>query len=274
MARLVEDWRRRGRKVGLVPTMGALHEGHVSLVRAAHRRCDRVITTIFVNPTQFGPAEDLDRYPRTPAADRRMLEASGCDVLFAPTAAEIYPPGFDTWIEPGRLARILEGATRPGHFRGVATVCHRLFTICRPHEAFFGAKDFQQTVVLKQMCRDLGLDLKLKVLPTMRDSDGLALSSRNRYLTDRERRVALALPRALEAAADRLASGRATPAAAAQTGRRALALVRGLRLDYFVVCQADTLHEPAPHGRDVVILAAVWVGKTRLIDNRRVRLNS
>lgn len=269
-----EQWRRRGLTVGLVPTMGALHRGHMALVEAARKECDRVIATIFVNPTQFGRHEDLGRYPRTPAPDRRLLEAAGCDLLFAPRAAAMYPAHFDTWVSPGDLGLILEGASRPGHFRGVATVCLKLFTICRPHLAYFGQKDFQQTVVLRRLCSDLNLDLKLRVRPTVRDSDGLALSSRNRYLSSQERQIALSLPRALSMQATRLRQGATTPGRAERAGRQSLQHVRGLKLDYFVVRDAVTLKEPSPGARNLVLLAAVRVGGTRLIDNIRVRLNS
>lgn len=270
--RQVERWRQDGLKVGLVPTMGALHEGHLSLIRAARRQCDRIITSIFVNPTQFGPKEDLNKYPRPFKRDLTLLRDANCDLVFAPPPADMYPAGFDTYVVPGELATILEGKSRPGHFRGVATVCLKLFTICKPHIAYFGQKDFQQTVVLQRMVADLNLDLKLSILPTVRERDGLALSSRNVYLSDAERETALAISRTLRATADLLRSGNATPAQAERKGLSTLNRVRGLLPDYFVVRNALTLAEPTRADRRLVILAAARVGKTRLIDNLPVRL--
>jgi pantoate--beta-alanine ligase len=274
ITRQVEEWRDRGLTVGLVPTMGALHRGHLALVATARRQCDRVIATIFVNPTQFGRTEDLSRYPRTPAVDQRLLRSAGCDLLFSPTPAAMYPAGYDTWVDPGELGSILEGASRPGHFRGVATVCLKLFNICRPHLAYFGQKDFQQTAVLRALCRDLDVDVKLRICPTVRDADGLALSSRNRYLTPNERQIALALPQTLARQARRLRGGTVSPAGAEREGRRLLADVRGMKLDYFVVREPISLGRPTPEARRLVLLAAVKVGRTRLIDNILVRLNS
>jgi pantoate--beta-alanine ligase len=272
--RQVENWRRRGLTVGLVPTMGALHRGHMALVDAARRQCDRVIATIFVNPAQFDRPGDLRRYPLTAASDRRLLHEAGCDLLFAPTPGAMYPAGYDTWVDPGEQGGILEGAARPGHFRGVATVCLKLFTICRPHTAYFGQKDFQQTVVLRSLCRDLNLDLKLKVRPTVRDPDGLALSSRNRFLSPRERQIALTLPGALSKQAKRLRMGATSPRGAERAGCRSLSKVSGLKLDYFVVREPVRLEVPAPGARHLVLLAAASVGRTRLIDNLHVSLNS
>ena len=271
--RLVEKHRAAGRRVGLVPTMGALHEGHASLVRRARRECDVVVVSIFVNPTQFGPREDFSRYPRTLGNDLKLLRREGCDLVFAPSVRDMYPEGFGTMVVPGPLASELEGAHRPGHFAGVATVCVKLFTICKPHRAYFGAKDYQQALVVEQVAHHLNLDLRVVMCPTRRDLDGLALSSRNRFLSAAEREVALALPRAIREAARVLRSGRATPRAAQRRGRAALSRVKGLVPDYFEVRQADTLLPCSPKDRRVVILAAARVGKTRLIDNLRVFLN-
>jgi pantoate--beta-alanine ligase len=225
--------------VGLVPTMGAFHEGHLSLFRAAREECDVVVVSLFVNPAQFAPQEDLDRYPRDEQRDAQLAEEAGVDILFVPSADEIYRPGFQTWVEVEELGRVLEGEFRPGHFRGVATVCLKLFNVVRPGRAYFGQKDAQQAAVIRQMVRDLGLDLDLqiRVCPTVRDPDGLALSSRNAYLSPAERERALALPRALRA--------------------NDATLLDGLAVDYFET--AD--FEPR------VLAAAVRVGKTRLIDN-------
>ena len=224
-------------EIGLVPTMGAFHEGHLSLFRAARAENELVVASLFVNPAQFGADEDLEHYPRDEERDTRLAEEAGVDVLFVPAPEEIYPPGFQTWVEVEQLGAILEGEHRPGHFRGVATVCLKLFNLVRPRRAYFGQKDAQQAAVLKQMVRDLAVTVEIRVLPTVRDGDGLALSSRNAYLSPEEREAARSLPRAL-AARDR-------------------ALLDGLEVDYFE--EAD--FEPR------VLVAAVRVGDTRLIDN-------
>jgi pantoate--beta-alanine ligase len=232
---------RGGRGVGLVPTMGAFHDGHLSLFRAARTECDVVVVSLFVNPAQFRPGEDLGRYPRDEARDARLAEEAGIDLLFVPAAEELYPPGFQTWVEVEELGGILEGAARPGHFRGVATICLKLFNIVRPQRAYFGQKDAQQAAVVRRLVRDLDLELEVRVLPVVRDEDGLALSSRNAYLTPEERAAARALPRAL----------------ATRDPERARELLAGLDVDYVEV--AD--FEPP------VLAGAVRVGDTRLIDN-------
>src|SRR5574340_160591 len=243
----------RGASVGLVPTMGAFHEGHVSLIRAARAENERLVVSLFVNPAQFGLAEDLARYPRDEARDAAIAQAEGVDALLAPSAEEMYPAGFATWVDVGALGTILEGAVRPGHFRGVATVCLKLFELVQPTRAYFGRKDAQQVAVLRQMVRDLDLPLALRVLPTIRAADGLALSSRNAQLSPEERTSALALPRALEAGlAAHRAGGDAVAAAEA-----VLAAEPGLTVDY--VAQAD-LDGPT-------LTLAVRAGRTRLIDN-------
>jgi pantoate--beta-alanine ligase len=224
-------------EIGLVPTMGAFHEGHLALFRAARGENEVVVASLFVNPAQFGEGEDLERYPRDEERDTRLAEDAGVDVLYVPAADEFYPPGFETWVEVERLGSILEGTQRPGHFRGVATVCLKLFNLVRPRRAYFGQKDAQQVAVVRRMVRDLAVPVEIRVVPTTRDEDGLALSSRNVYLSPEERERALALPRAL-AARDR-------------------SLLKGLEVDYFE--EADL--EPR------VLAAAVRVGKTRLIDN-------
>ena len=229
--------------VGLVPTMGALHAGHEALIAAADRDCDTVVVSLFVNPAQFDEDADLAAYPRDEARDAELAAAAGADVLFVPDAAEIYPPGFQTWVDVEELSRGLEGDHRPGHFRGVATICLKLFNIVRPRAAYFGQKDAQQLAVVRRLVRDLDLDIEIRSVPTVRDADGLALSSRNALLSPREREAALALPRAL-ATRD--------PAAA----RTALALA-GLAVDYVEVADFDP----------PVLAAAVRVGRTRLIDN-------
>jgi pantoate--beta-alanine ligase len=227
----------RDTEIGLVPTMGAFHEGHLALFRAAREENELVVASLFVNPAQFAEGEDLARYPRDEARDAELAEEAGVDVLFVPPAEEIYPPGFETWVDVERLGAMLEGEHRPGHFRGVATVCLKLFNLVRPQRAYFGQKDAQQVAVIRRMVRDLAVPVEIRVVPTVRDPDGLALSSRNAYLSPEERSQALALPRAL-AARDR-------------------SELDGLEVDYFE--EAD--FEPR------VLAAAVRVGSTRLIDN-------
>lgn len=224
-------------EIGLIPTMGAFHEGHLALLRAAREENALVVASLFVNPAQFGEGEDLARYPRDEARDAELAKEAGVDVLYVPEVAEIYPPGFETWVEVERLGAVLEGEYRPGHFRGVATVCLKLFNLVRPRRAYFGQKDAQQVAVVRRMVRDLAVPVEIRVVPTVRDADGLALSSRNAYLSPEEREHALALPRAL-AARDR-------------------SELDGLEVDYFE--EAD--FEPR------VLAAAVRVGSTRLIDN-------
>lgn len=272
-ARALEDeaasWRRGGRRVALVPTMGALHAGHLGLVERARRDCDTLVVSVFVNPSQFAPGEDLARYPRAFEADERACRGAGVDVLFAPAAGEIYPPGFCTWVDPGGPALPLEGRIRPGHFRGVATVVLRLFEIARPDLAVFGQKDAQQVAVVLRMVRDLGLPVQVVVAPTVREADGLALSSRNRYLTPRQRAQAPALHRALEAAAALHARGERRAARLRQAVRRALASARGLKTEYAEVVDAETFARLADAGHErALLVAAARLGRVRLIDNR------
>jgi pantoate--beta-alanine ligase len=232
---------RRGGAIGFVPTMGAFHDGHLSLFRAARRESDVVVVSLFVNPAQFASGEDHDRYPRDEEGDIARAEEAAVDILFAPAADELYPPGFQTWVEVEELGRGLEGEFRPGHFRGVATVCLKLFNLVRPTRAYFGQKDAQQAAVIRRMVRDLAVPVEIRVLPTVRDQDGLALSSRNAWLSPEEHERALALPRAL----------------ATRDPLTARDLLRDLDVDYVEV--AD--FEPK------VLAAAVRVGATRLIDN-------
>ena len=230
---------------GLVPTMGALHEGHVALLRAARQENQTVVMSLFVNPSQFDERTDLDAYPRDEARDFEIAETEGVDVVFAPTANELYPPGFASWVDPGETGA--EGAARPGHFRGVATVCLKLFNLVRPERAYFGQKDAQQLAVIRRLVRDLNVPVKIRAVPTVRDTDGLALSSRNRRLSAAERERALGLPRALASAA-----GEADPVAAARGS------LNGLEPEYVEVLDL---------GDAKVLAAAVRVGSTRLIDN-------
>ena len=232
---------RAGSTIGLVPTMGSFHEGHLALFRAARDENDIVVVSLFVNPAQFDEAGDLAAYPRDEARDAGLAEEAGVDVLFAPEAAELYPSGFQTWVEVEELGSMLEGRFRPGHFRGVATICAKLFNIVRPHRAYFGQKDAQQTAVVRRLVRDLDIPVEIRVCPTVRDQDGLALSSRNSRLSAPEREAALALPRAL----------------ATRDPARARELLNGLEVDYLEVADFDPK----------VLAAAVRDGKTRLIDN-------
>ena len=264
---MAEACRGVARPLGLVATMGALHRGHLELVRRARGECAAVAASVFVNPAQFGAGEDLARYPRDLGRDLALLEAEGVDLVFVPALAEIYPPGFDTWIEPGAVASRLEGAARPGHFRGVATVVAKLFNIVGPERAYFGQKDGQQIAVIGQLVRDLNLGVELAVVPTVRDGDGLALSSRNAYLTGEQRAAAAVLYRALRAAAELRAAGVRDGARLRAEVRRVLEgerLVDGV--DYVSVADAETLEEVEWVTGRVMVSAAVWFGGTRLID--------
>ncbi len=237
--------------VALVPTMGAYHDGHLALFALARAESDVVVASLFVNPAQFADAADLAAYPRDEARDARLAADAGVDVLFAPAGDELYPPGYETWVDVGATGQALEGAFRPGHFRAVATVCLKLFNIVRPQRAYFGQKDAQQAAVVKQMVRDLHLDLAVRVLPTVRSADGLALSSRNTRLSETERAQALVLPRALEAGRAAFRRG-SDPFAAARV------LLNGLPTDYLEIARFDG---------QLVLAAAVRIGETRLIDN-------
>lgn len=259
-------WREAGQTIALVPTMGALHAGHMALVEAARIEADRVVTSIFVNPLQFGPNEDLDRYPRQEAEDASLLEQHGCDLIWLPTADQLYPPGFATSISVSGVSERWDGAARPGHFAGVATVVAKLFTSVRPDLAFFGEKDFQQLAVIRRMEADLGLGVAVRGVPTVRDADGLALSSRNAYLSPDQRTRALALPKALKQAREAILGGEPVEAVL-DDARRSLSEAGFSRIDYVALVDTATL-EPldAPSGEMRLIAAAV-IGSTRLIDN-------
>lgn len=263
----IGTWRKNSHAIALVPTMGALHEGHLSLVKLARRKADRVVVSIFVNPTQFGPTEDLARYPRDEAGDAAKLAATGADVVWAPDVAEMYPEGFSVSVKPGTAALPLEGTFRPHHFGGVTTVCCKLFNQVTPDVAIFGEKDFQQLAVLRQMVRDLDMPLKLIGAPTKREKDGLALSSRNAYLTAEERKVAPTLNAAIKELAASVAAGK--PVAASIEAAKKRVLAAGFAsIDYITVADAGTLSEVAKRqDAPMRVLAAAWLGKTRLIDN-------
>ena len=256
-----------GRIVGLVPTMGALHEGHLSLVREARKRCAPVVVSIFVNPKQFGPQEDFTAYPRALEADKEKLEALGVELLFAPEAAEMYPQGFKTWVSVEGLSERLEGQSRPGHFRGVTTVVLKLLETVRPRLAYFGRKDAQQARIIRQMAADLNLDAEIVVCPIVRETDGLALSSRNAYLKPEERRAAIVLYRALDAARREIAAGE-------RNAPRLQAVMRGVlraeplaATDYAEIVDADTFEPVTRVQGSTLALLAVRIGGTRLIDN-------
>jgi pantoate--beta-alanine ligase len=255
--------------VALVPTMGALHSGHMALIAEARKRADAVVTTIFVNPTQFGEGEDFGRYPRREAVDVEMLRKAGCDLLWAPSVDDVYPQGFATSVSVGGLTELWEGEVRPGHFDGVATVVAKLLLAVRPDVALFGEKDFQQLAVIRRMVADLGLPVEVVGVPTVREPDGLALSSRNAYLSADERKQAVALPRALEAARTAIRSG--APIAETLHGAHASLRNAGFsRIDYFALVDAATLQSLEEARGDMRLIAAAVIGTTRLIDNLAV----
>ncbi|TGE09273.1 pantoate--beta-alanine ligase [Hymenobacter fodinae] len=263
-----ETWRREGQRVGLVPTMGALHEGHLQLVRAAAQECDVVVVSIFVNPTQFNNPEDYRLYPRLPEADAELLEPAGCTALFLPSVEEMYPRPTVLHFDFGSLERVMEGAHRPGHFNGVATVVSKLFHLCRPHRAYFGQKDFQQVAIVRQLVQDLSFDLELVAFPTIREADGLAMSSRNRRLTPEARTVAPMLYQALQQA-ERLVHEQATPDAVRVAVSELLGQEPSITLEYFEVADAETLQpvsEWQPE-QTVALCIAAHLGGVRLIDN-------
>ena len=267
----VRHWRGEGLRVAFVPTMGNLHAGHVSLIEAARRHGDRFVASIFVNPMQFGPNEDFAHYPRTPAQDARMLADAGCDLMFMPDVAEIYPNGSEraTRVDVPGLSSMLDGEFRPGHFEGVATVVAKLFHIVEPDVAVFGEKDFQQLTIIRRMVADLCLAVSIIAAPTVREPDGLAMSSRNQYLSDEERRTAPVIHRALLAAVERLRAGDRDFAAIERIGLEALERA-GLRPDYFSVRRADDLNVPNADARHLVVLTAARLGRARLIDNLQI----
>lgn len=252
--------------LALVPTMGALHEGHLTLVREGRRRADRVAATIFVNPLQFGANEDLSRYPRQEEQDLALLEREGCDLVWLPTPDQLYPAGFATTVSVSGVSERWDGAARPGHFAGVATVVAKLLIACAPHVALFGEKDFQQLAVIRRMVADLGLPVEIVGVPTVRDSDGLALSSRNAYLTPEQRTQALALPRELRRAAERIEAGEPVAAVLAEA-EGALREAGFAKIDYVALVDAGSLEPLDAPSDEMRLLAAATLGTTRLIDN-------
>lgn len=269
MQRASDALRRAGKRIAVVPTMGALHEGHLALLREARRRADAVIATLFVNPAQFGEGEDLDRYPRNRERDSALAADAGADILFTPDPAAMYGPGYQTWVTVEDVARALEGAARPGHFRGVATVVAKLFIITTPQYAVFGQKDAQQVVVVRRLIRDLGFGIELVVVPTVREPDGLALSSRNVSLSPEQRKEAPLLYAALCLAGEMIRTGERNAAAIIRAMHTTIGSRSGGTIDYLSVADADTLRELAqiPAGSTVLVSLAVRFGATRLIDN-------
>ena len=270
---LTGQWRGAGQRVAMVPTMGALHAGHMALIDAARTQAGKVIATIFINPLQFGPAEDLARYPRQEDADFALLKAHGCDAVWLPTIEDIYPPGFATTVSVAGVSERWDGEARPGHFAGVATVVARLLIAVQPDVALFGEKDFQQLAVIRRMASDLGLPVEIVGVPTVRDADGLALSSRNAYLTPEQRAQAVALPLALQEARGSIAAGEHILVSTLLAVARAKLADAGFTVvDYLALVDAETL-EPLDHASGKMrLIAAATIGKTRLIDNISVEM--
>jgi pantoate--beta-alanine ligase len=267
MQKVCRDLRMAGSVLGFVPTMGALHEGHLSLVRRARSECDTIVASIFVNPLQFAPGEDFAKYPRTFEEDCRLLELERVDVLFAPDAAEMYPNGSLTTVTVSEVGDRLDGASRPGHFTGVATVVAKLFHVVGPTRAYFGQKDAAQLAVLRQMIRDLNFDIELMGCAIVRDSDGLALSSRNKYLSPMEREQALALHRTLRRLEQLITEGERQSLTLMQRGMETLNTGAGVRVDYLAIVNAKTLLPVTSVERGTLVAVAAYVGGTRLIDN-------
>lgn len=269
MQRVSEELRLSGKRIGLVPTMGYLHEGHLSLIRIARKRSDVVITTVFVNPAQFAPHEDIDRYPRDFDRDRRLAEGAGTDVLFHPDAKDMYPEPYHSYVDVENMMNVLEGKSRPTHFRGVTTVVAKLFHITKPHVAVFGQKDAQQAAVIKQMTRDLNFDIDIIVAPIVREPDGLAMSSRNIYLSPEERKDALVLHESLQLAERMIRSGERNADAVISSMREVIERKRRARVDYISIGDAERLtqSEVLRSNQTVLISLAVRIGDTRLIDN-------
>ncbi len=273
--RSLHNWRRKQEpldaRIGFVPTMGALHAGHLSLIRRARTQCGTVVVSVFVNPLQFGPAEDLGQYPRSFDADRRLCREAGVDLLFAPPPNELYPSDFQTTVSVNRLTQLWEGEARPSHFQGVTTVVTKLFCMVRPHVAYFGQKDYQQFLVVNQLIRDLNLDMRLLRCPTIRESDGLAVSSRNRYLPANQRMKAGLLSRALRQGEDAIKDGERKVQTIQARMQKILGNDPDVHVEYLAICDADTLEPLTQLQGTVVVLGAIRIGKVRLIDNRLVQ---
>ena len=267
MQSLSQRIREEGKTISFVPTMGYLHQGHLSLIRQARKDGQVLIVSIFVNPTQFGAGEDYSRYPRDLERDKKLAEQEGVDILFVPSSKEMYPQGYHTFIEVEKLSAPLCGRSRPGHFRGVVTIVAKLFNIVSPHIAYFGQKDAQQALLIKRVVNDLNMDIEIKVLPIVREKDGLALSSRNEYLNPEERRAALVLYKSLQEAQRRLDSGERDSRKIIQRMEEIIKREKLARIDYVSIVDGETLEDRGRIGGKTLIALAVWIGKTRLIDN-------
>jgi len=272
MQQRAEELRLAGRRIGFVPTMGYLHEGHLSLLNLARKHSDITVMSIFVNPTQFGPNEDYDRYPRDFARDERLARERGCDILFYPSVHEMYPKPYRTYVSVEEITDVLCGASRPGHFRGVATVVTKLFNIVKPHVAVFGQKDAQQAIVIKQMVRDLNMDVEILVAPIVREPDGLAMSSRNTYLNEKERQDALVLYRSLKKAEELIRQGERDASRIKQEMKTMIRSADTAKIDYVEIVDTTNLKSLDTLKGEVLIALAVWIGKTRLIDNTIVKV--
>lgn len=264
---VIKDAKKGGKTIGLVPTMGALHQGHLTLVANSSSECDFTAVSIFVNPTQFGPNEDFDKYPRTLGEDARKCEEAGVDLIFAPSASEMYDEGFDAWVEIGGVTEVFEGKTRPGHFKGVATVCTKLFNIIQPDKAYFGVKDYQQLKVIQKMVKDLNMPLEIRPVDIVREADGLAMSSRNKYLSREERRKALVLSKSLRLAKEAYDNGERNPDVLQKLVYATISAEKDIEIDYASIVDAEKLTSIKTIDASVVILLAVKEGTTRLIDN-------
>lgn len=265
--RIIQQARLKGKKVGFVPTMGALHQGHLSLVKASIRQSDFTVVSIFVNPLQFGPKEDLKKYPRRFKPDRKLLKKEKVDLLFYPSAKDLYPKDFSISVSEGQLSKFLCGISRPGHFKGVCTVVTKLFNIIQPDQAYFGQKDYQQARIIRRLVRDLNFPLEIKVLPTVRESDGLALSSRNQYLNPKQRKDARVIYQALRLAKKDIQNGQRNPARIIKAMRQRLSSVKSLKIDYLEIANAESLNKLKTIKGKVLITLAVYLAKVRLIDN-------
>ncbi len=267
--RVLQVWRRKyaTQRIGFVPTMGALHEGHLSLIRRARKHCSTVVVSIFVNPLQFSPSEDLSRYPRPVKSDQQLCREAGVDVLFCPSSEEFYPKDFQTTVKVNRLSQSWEGTFRPTHFEGVTTVVTKLLCLVRPNRSYFGQKDYQQLLVIKHMVKDLNIDTKIVRCSTIRESDGLALSSRNRYLSENQRRQAISLSVALRQGVQSIKHGQTNVQMIQNSMQKILEKFSGVRIEYLAVCDANTLSTLPRVKGEVVLVGAIQIGKVRLIDN-------
>ncbi len=267
MKNIVNEVKKEGKSIGLVPTMGYFHQGHLSLIREVRKKCDILIASIFVNPTQFGPSEDYERYPRDLGRDELIAEREKVDFIFAPSVSEMYPSGYSTFLEVEGLSKVMCGKSRPAHFRGVTTVVAKLFNLVQPDTAYFGQKDAQQAAIIKKMVSELNMDVEIHICPIVREKDGLAMSSRNAYLNEEERKAALVLYRALLKAKDEIIKGKKD---AGEIRKEITEVIEGeklARIDYIAIVDPENLQEVDNIEQEVLIAVAVWIGKTRLIDN-------